>query len=301
MQVEAYYHLLKPNESKVNGVIDLLLNWGPIWFLPVTPFSAYLLSYPMIGLKYTLRIAVTLTFLSAFIRCIPSLMALSSFTNYKINNGFWNTLIFLHASQILNAIAGPLVMSPPSKLSVIWFPKHQRTFATGIGVSAGTFGVCLGFLIGPFIHNVDTLLYIDLLLCAIPFICIWVYLPLAPSKLPSEAGINALLSTSMNRVDEKEKILLEPNKILKNQRGHHKLSFKQHFRHFLHELRALLANRSSIIIVMVAGFMSGGFSGWSSVFQDMLPALHINDEDIGMIGFTECVDVLWCDCIWVCS
>ena len=280
IQVEEYYNLTKPDENRVNSNIDLLLNWGPIMFLPVTPFSAYLLSYPMIGLKYTLRIAVTLVFSGAFIRCIPSFMSA-----FNINIGNNDTLIFLHIAQILNAMAGPLVMSPPPKLSVIWFPQNQRTLATGIGVSAGTFGVCLSFLIGPFIHNVDALLYIDLLLCLIPFICVWAYFPVAPSKLPSKAAVNALLSTSMNQMKEKDQILLEPDKILKNQRGHHKLSFKQHFRHFVHELRALISNRSSIIIVMVAGLMSGGLSGWSGVFQDMLPSLKMTDEDVGLIGF----------------
>ena len=71
-QVEEYYNLNESSSGKVNPVIDLLLNWGPICFLPTTPFAAYLLSYPFSGLKNTVRSAVTLAFFGNVIRLIPT-------------------------------------------------------------------------------------------------------------------------------------------------------------------------------------------------------------------------------------
>eukprot|EP01084_Bolivina_argentea_P202341 345737_1 len=82
-QVQEYYHLTKPSESgQVNPVIDLLLNWGPICFVFVTPFSAYLLSIPLKGFKYTTIIAAILAFLGALIRCIPTILDELPFINY---------------------------------------------------------------------------------------------------------------------------------------------------------------------------------------------------------------------------
>jgi len=38
----------------------------------------------------------------------------------------------MHAGQMLNGIAGCVVMAAPPFLSNIWFPPHERITATGI-------------------------------------------------------------------------------------------------------------------------------------------------------------------------
>eukprot|EP01084_Bolivina_argentea_P292987 503851_1 len=281
-KVEEYYHLSTPKDNKVNGVIDLLLNWGPICFLPVTPFSAYLLSLPNIGLKWTVHLAATLAFLGAFIRCIPTILVNFNIGNYKITNDLWNTLIFLHIGQILNAIAGPLVMAPPPKLSVIWFPESQRNSATSIAVSAGVFGLCFGFLFGPLINDIEILLYFNLLLTFIPFICVWIYFPIAPKQLPTAAAKNALLSQSMSQICiDKTEMLLHMQQLPTN----HKTSFCKHCMHFMYELKEIFFNYSAMIVICVAGGITGIFGGWSGVFQDMLSPVGLNDAAIGFIGF----------------
>lgn len=196
-QVQDYYHLEKPSKSgQVNGVIDLLLNWGPIMFIPMTPFSAYLLSYPITGFKYTAQIAGILAFSGTLIRCIPTILDQLPFIDYQVSSDFWKCLIFLHLGQILNAIAGPFVMAPPSKLSVIWFGEEERGTATGIAALSNTLGYCLGFVIGPLIvtekEYFPYLLYLDLVLVSIPFVCVMVYFPPHPTKLPSVAAQYAL-------------------------------------------------------------------------------------------------------------
>lgn len=210
-EVEDYYHLSNAGEGKVNSVIDLLLNWGPIIFMIVTPFTAYILSYPMVGLQFSVRLAVTILFIANFCRCIPCMLA-SNFAHsmlgihYEIDNDFWHTLIFLHSAQILNAIAGPLVMGPPSKLSVIWFPTNERSTATGIAALSNTCGYCFGFLMGPLMvkagNDIPLLLYTDLALAFIPFVFIWMYFPMAPKMLPSIAAKYALLSLPVNEIQQ---------------------------------------------------------------------------------------------------
>ena len=66
-QVETYYNLSSSDNDKVNNTIDILLNYGPIMFLSIAPFAAYLLLYPIKGLKYTIIIVVNLVFFGSFI------------------------------------------------------------------------------------------------------------------------------------------------------------------------------------------------------------------------------------------
>ena len=259
----------------MNGVIDLLLQWGPIMFLPVTPFSAYLLSVPVIGLHHTVKLAATLVFAGSLIRCIPSFLECLDI-GYAVSSDLWTCLIFLHIGNILDAIAGPLVMSPPPKLSAIWFPQRQRALATGIGVSAGVFGGCVGFLVGPFIHSVPILLLTDLTLCAVPFVCVWLYLPKHPSVLPSQSAKNALLSTSLAAVGKQRALLGGSN--IQNACSHSTTPFAAHLRHFVGELKAMATNCSALIVALISGFTAGMFAGFSGVFQDMLSPLGISDR-----------------------
>ena len=48
-------------------------------------------------------------------------------------------------------MAGPVTMGGAPLLSAIWFPVHQRTTATAIGVLSGTLGVAVSFIIGNLI------------------------------------------------------------------------------------------------------------------------------------------------------
>eukprot|EP01083_Nonionella_stella_P262849 893385_1 len=87
-------------------------------------------------------------------------------------------------------------MAPPSKLSVIWFKETERATATAISALSNTFGYCFAFLIGPLIvthkDDIPYLLYLDLILSFMPFICIMLYFPSHPEKLPSIAAKYAL-------------------------------------------------------------------------------------------------------------
>eukprot|EP01084_Bolivina_argentea_P311181 538613_1 len=192
-----YYHLSQSsNASKVNPTIDLLLNWGGIMFLLSTPFVGYLLLFPLTGLKNTIRLATTLCFIATIIRCIPSILTYIECFNYVITNKLWHTMIFLHIAQIINGCAQSMVLSPPSKLSVIWFGEDQRVFATAVASGFNKFGTCLSFILGPLIVqkscDIPKLLYLDVFIASIPFILSWIYFPNRPNQLPSFAAKQSL-------------------------------------------------------------------------------------------------------------
>ena len=300
-QVEEYYNLHKPSDtSQVNPTIDLLLNWGPIMFLPATPFVGYLLLFPIVGLKYTVRSATTLCFIGSIIRMIPTIIEIFD-TQYIMNE---SSLYYVHIGQILNGLAGPMVLSPPSKLSVIWFPESQRVFATALASGSNTFGTCIGFLLGPYIvtksSDLPKLLIIDTILIFIPFILSWIYFPNSPNKLPSIAAHRSLYAVqqqmekeqkhrNINSIDDMEQCLVKKDKeTTKNDVKSNeieKLSIVQHLKNFGYEFKNLLTSFDVVMIGIIGGLAGGIFAGYGGVLQDMLSPLGLNDTQIGFIGF----------------
>ncbi len=68
------------------------------------------------------------------------------------------SLVLIHASFSLNAIAGPVGMAAVSKLSETWFPPTMRTFTTSVLVAANSFGSDAAFLVGPWMVSMIQLL-----------------------------------------------------------------------------------------------------------------------------------------------
>ena len=292
-QVEEYYHLKLPSNGDVNGTIDLLLNWGPIMAFPSIPLTAYILLFPVKGLKYSIKLSTSLVFIGCLIRCIPTILSfLLPSTAYSISNSFWNTLIFLHIGQILNAIAGVIIMSAPSKLSVIWFPERERKFATGCLGIAGALGNCFSFLCGPYLVDTATdikyMLYLDLFLAFIPFICIIIYFPDFPTKLPSKAAKCALLSIPFTQTQNDLKsinvIIPHSDEPLINKYVEQPISIKQNLYNFWTEIKQILKSRDTVLMVLIGGFQTGISTAYNGVTQDMLSPLGLNDKSIGTIG-----------------
>eukprot|EP01084_Bolivina_argentea_P291271 500581_1 len=286
-QVEDYYNLHKSASGQVSPTISLLLNWCPIMFVPFAPITGYLLSYPIIGLKYTIILASILVFLGTFVCCIPTILVETSIYN---NPYGFKSIIFLHIGEIINAIANPLVMSVPSKLSAIWFASNQRTFATGISAASNTFGNCIAFLMGPLLvrqaHNFPKFLYLNLVLSFIPFVCCFTYFPCAPNKLPSIVAKNALLSQDITTGKSAALIENQDQPIInENDDIVYTPKLCEHFVHFMKEMKKLFTNKSAFILIFVGGMQSGIFAAWTSVLQDMLSPMGLNDTDIGFIGF----------------
>ena len=96
-------------------LLDLLLNYGPIVYLPTVFVAAYLQSWPQ-GLRRSLLLAGCLTALGNALRMVPTFFS----TEYREENLTY-LLLFVHVGQIVNALSAPLVLASPSKLSVTWF------------------------------------------------------------------------------------------------------------------------------------------------------------------------------------
>ena len=104
--------------------LALLLNWGPIIFIPCIPVGAWLLSIRD-GVKRTTQLACALNFAACLVRAAPCWLS-------DAQRRHPSTIIFLHIGQILNAAAGPFVMCSTARLSAVWFPPRQRTRWAGV-------------------------------------------------------------------------------------------------------------------------------------------------------------------------
>ena len=120
-EAEAYY------DVDVNTV-NLLLNWGPIIYIPCQFLTFWIASING-GLRKVVLTSSTLCSTAMLLRIVPNLLWSPSSPTFRAN-----AIYFLHAAHILNAAAGPLVMSTVSQCSALWFGVNERAKATSIAI-----------------------------------------------------------------------------------------------------------------------------------------------------------------------
>lgn len=113
----------------------LLVNWGPIMFIVFTFPQAWLIDH-------SLRSATLL--LAALVTASGWVRVASAYANDTST-----VTVLLHVAQALNASGGPIAMGAVSRLSQLWFPAHQRSFATAVAAEFNMAGVAIAFVLGP--------------------------------------------------------------------------------------------------------------------------------------------------------
>eukprot|EP00937_MAST-01D_sp_MAST-1D-sp2_P004009 g4009.t1 len=263
-KVYEYYNGLGANGKPKPGPVDdsaiaLLLNWGPIIGIAMFPFQAWLLTRAG-GFQRATFLGAALTFSAALLRTIPSWAG-------SARHAIW----LLHLAQILNAAAGPLCMGTESRLACMWFAEDERTTATAIAVTSNAVGTTVGFLLGPGIvktaGDLPTLLFVELAMGAVPFVCALVYLPKRPRHFPSAAA-EALDDASMAGG-----AAADPGAPRRPT--------------FLEGLMETLRNRHYLVLVLAAGIMAGVSAAWQSLFQDILNPIGYSDSTVGYLGFAN--------------
>eukprot|EP00962_Isochrysis_galbana_P039443 scaffold14107_cov124-Isochrysis_galbana.AAC.9 len=130
-----------------DSTIDLLLAWGPIGGILFQPAATALLSTSQsdgLGLRASMRVAGFMSLLCAALRLLPSLVR-----DVLRRRHAAATAAVLSLAQLLNAAAGPFLMSGCSTLAETYFPPHRRGTATALAYSGGNAGQLLAFVIGP--------------------------------------------------------------------------------------------------------------------------------------------------------
>jgi hypothetical protein len=244
---ETYYNITV-------DTVDLLLNWGPIIFIPCLPLTSILLNMPN-GLRYCVIILAITDFLAALARIIPSIILKSTASNFNAV-----ALPFIHIGQILNAACGPLVMAPVSQLSCLWFAPHERTRATTVAIFANNFGATVGFVISPFLvalpEHVPRLLYVHFGLAFVACVLALLYFPAGPPSAPSAAA---------------ELLINNPNS---SETSHN-------WRNFLKDIWTCLSNPAFLLLSTAGGLIYGTFGAWTSLYDVLLEPEKYTESQAG--------------------
>lgn len=113
----------------------LLVNWGPIMFIIFTFPQAWLIDH---SLRSSTLLLAALVTASGWVRVASVYVSDAS-----------TVTIMLHVAQALNASGGPIAMGAVSRLSQLWFPAQQRSFATAVAAEFNMAGVAIAFVLGP--------------------------------------------------------------------------------------------------------------------------------------------------------
>ena len=144
-----------------------------------------------VGLKITIVGSTWVLAIGCGIRC---------FVPYVSHGKTW--IFLIHLGHILNAaIALPVLIVPP-RLSAIWFPPNQRTFATAVTTTAPDLGIALAFITIPYLtrtYDMHTMLYVEAEIAVFIAILASIYFPNHPPTPPS-------LTATVERIDFKKSI-----------------------------------------------------------------------------------------------
>ena len=252
---EAYYQISE-------ATVDLLLNWGPIIFIPCLPLTYILLNKPN-GLRRCVILLALTGFVATILRVIPSIITSPSSPHFSSIS-----MPFLHAGQILNAACGPLVMAPVSQLSCLWFGANERIRATTIAIMANSFGATIGFLISaPIVSSpeyVPRLLYIHVGLAFIACVLALLYFPAHPPTAPSPAAEQLLSHPASERTGNAWQL-------------------------FMKNIWQCFATPSFVLIAMAGGLTAGTFGAWTSLFDIILKPENYTEQQAGWFAFGQSV------------
>ena len=100
-------------------------------------------------------------------------------------------IFLIHLGHVMIGIAGPPVETTPARISSVWFPPKQRTFATSVMVMAQFTGISLGFIIIPYLtrhYDIRTMLYVTAEMAVFSALLATIYFPARPPTPPSPSA-----------------------------------------------------------------------------------------------------------------
>ncbi|KAK3105810.1 hypothetical protein FSP39_006209 [Pinctada imbricata] len=167
----------------------------------------------------------------------------------------WATWL-LNIGAVLNGIAGTVPCAAPALLASIWFPPNQRATATAVASISNYFGIGMAFIIGP--QLVSSPIYSSgngsnsqHSKCAASGILLLASVMYFPSKPPTPPSITA----SIQRVEYKKALL------------------------------DIARNKFLWMLALAYAIPAGVYGVWGVVIDIILGPLHIDQTDVGWIGF----------------
>ena len=292
-QAEVYYH------TDVN-TINLLLNWGPIIYIPCQ-FLTFWIASVHGGLRKVVLTSSTLCTVAMLLRCVPNILWSPSSSAFQ-SNAIW----FLHAAHILNAAAGPLVMSTVSQCSALWFGVNERAKATSIAIFSNNLGAAIGFLQIPAQVQSDqgtdipNLLYTHAGMAVFASILTLAYFPAAPPTPPSHAAELMMRPIPVAYADDEAIVISHSRGSTAVTIARQGTAVRRAVVGVLRQFWACCTNVSFLLLAIGGGGVLGVFNGWSALFNNILGPLLCDGADTcadapviaGWFGFTSTVSAV---------
>lgn len=307
--------------------LALLLNWGSIVYVAAAlPLLAALATASPVALRRVLRAGAALLLFSSALRAIPALVpslhasSFDSSSNNSISNSSGDgyipqgsaaviTRVLLHTAQILNALVGPVVMSPVSLLSAMYFPPRLYALATNVAYFANGLGTTLLFVLGPALAptpaRVPVLLAFTTLCAALSCALAFVHFPLPPTSTSvqkSSQGSDGEDNNDDSGAGEETKPLLaspsssspqpQPQPQPAQQQQQRSGTAREALREFLHGARVCLRERSAAVATLCAGVQFGFVAGWAGCLPTVLMHLGMDARTAGALGLGETASAL---------
>lgn len=230
-----------------NDSVQLLVNYGPIAFLPTG-----LLVSMWLERKNGVRQATLCGIALVTVGCILRAVARSQQT--------WS-IALIHLSYLLNGLAGPAAMAAVSQISQEWFAPHERTTATSIMAQSNA--VPLSQLLGPYTVTVpdqahfNTLSYICLGMTVPLMVAAFIYFPAHPPTPPSaSAAASAEVGEAASSSGKA----------------------------FLASIKSIVTNPQFWVLGIPYGVAGGVFGAWASLLSMSLPSF--DPAVVGWMAFT---------------
>ena len=151
------------------------------------------------------------------------LLAIATGIRCFVPDGTTWTFLFHVAHYMVGVVGLPVMMTPP-RLSSVWFPPNQRTFATAVATMAQSVGVTVAFITIPYLtrhYDIHTMLYVQAEMGLFIALLATIYFPSQPPTPPS-------ISATTTRTK------------------------------FVSSMKALVCNRAFIVLGISGGLVTGG-------------------------------------------
>lgn len=266
-EAEEYYNIS-------GDTIDLLLNWGAIMNFPGPPLALWIARQHN-GLRKCVLVCAWTTMVATLLRLCP--------TWWPEQFGGSHAMFFIHSSQILISIVGPMVTCTPAHVSQMWFGESERTTATAVGYITNNAGVAVSFLLSPALvtvaSDIPRLLYVHAGIAAVCLLLIQFCFPARPPSPPTMAASlqqqREDLTHSMRTSTKIRELKLDGDETpeLPN----------------LGSFREALRNVPFMILALGAGMIGESFNAWSGLLDMILGPVGYNPVQNGWLGFSATV------------
>eukprot|EP00299_Pterocystis_sp_00344_P017235 c8643_g1_i1.p1 GENE.c8643_g1_i1~~c8643_g1_i1.p1 ORF type:complete len:486 (+),score=81.84 c8643_g1_i1:72-1460(+) len=244
--------------------VELLLNYGPIFYFVAIPFVMVLSDQRNGG---GLRICVVS---AAVLQGICVVLRVICVETRKQHEYVW----LVHIAQIANGASGPLVLATPAQMAETWFAGKERTIAACLAIASSSIGAAVGYLLGPHLvtstSSLPNLLYTHLAVGIVALVLAVIYFPNRPNDVgiitPSISSDYPMRSGKRPRAFSSEPVRI-----------------------FVGGIRKSLHHPQFLILACSGGLINGVYIAYLGLLVEILRPKGFTDTQAGWVSFSATV------------